>query len=218
MRLKPAQSIIVAALLALGLALPVMGCMGAETEGFATTQNSATTLQTDEQHLSTDAGDSFVGLDPEALSTFESKDPFIQQAAPPETTAPLTPTPPTAASGTNTTESYATNTTFYLTTTTVHGGSNTTAHGTTTTRLSTTTTTAPHAHALKVLSIATVGGAPAVTLQVDNSVYKDKRVGDAMSTSWGQVKLLDLSTASKVATLLHGSETLVLTVGQQVYE
>ncbi len=57
-----------------------------------------------------------------------------------------------------------------------------------------------------------------MTLQVDNTIYKDKRVGDVMSTSWGQVKVLDLSTASKVATLLHGSETLTLTVGMEVYE
>ena len=63
-----------------------------------------------------------------------------------------------------------------------------------------------------------VGGAAAVTLQVDNSIYKDKRVGDVMSTSWGQIKVLDLSTASKVVTLLRDNETLTLTVGQQVYE
>jgi hypothetical protein len=63
-----------------------------------------------------------------------------------------------------------------------------------------------------------VGGAAAVTFRVDNSVYKDKRVGDVVSTSWGQVKVLDLSSSSRVATLLHGSETLVLAVGQVVYE
>jgi len=218
MRLKSPQSIIVAALLVVGLALPVQGCIGVRTEGFATTQSPETTLQTDEEPTSPEAGDSLAGLDPEAFSTFESKDPFVQQAAAPDTTTPTTPTPPTS-SGATTTPSYATNTTFYLTTTTAHGGTNTTAHGTTTTaKPSTTTTTAPHTHTLKILSIATIGGAAAVTLQVDNSVYKDKRVGDAISTSWGQVKILDLSTASKVATILHGSETLVLTVGQQIYE
>ena len=63
-----------------------------------------------------------------------------------------------------------------------------------------------------------VGGAPAVTFQVDGSVYKDKRVGDVVSTSWGQIKVLDLSSSSKIATLLHGSETLILSVGQVVYQ
>jgi hypothetical protein len=66
--------------------------------------------------------------------------------------------------------------------------------------------------------VAQVSGAAAVTLQVDSSVYKDKRIGSVISTSWGQIKVLDVNVSSKVVTLLHGSETLNLIVGQAVYE
>jgi len=83
---------------------------------------------------------------------------------------------------------------------------------------STTSTTAPHVHTLKVLGVAQVGGAAAVTVLVDSSVYKDKRIGSVISTSWGQIKILDVNVGSKVVTLLHGSETLNLVVGQAVYE
>ncbi|MBC7292735.1 MAG: hypothetical protein H5T84_01285 [Thermoleophilia bacterium] len=137
-----------------------------------------------------------LGVNGEDLSTFRSKDPFIQQAVPPSTTT--TTAAPTAST--------TTSTTVYVSSTT------------TTLSVSTTSTTAAHTHSLKILEIRSVSGQPAVTFKVDATVYKDKRVGDVVSTSWGQVKILDISTTSMTVTLLHGSETLTLLVGQEVYE
>jgi hypothetical protein len=71
---------------------------------------------------------------------------------------------------------------------------------------------------LKILSVATVSGAAVVTFKVDNTVYKDRHAGDVVSSTWGQIKVVDISVTSKVVTLLHGSETLTLAVGQQTYE
>jgi hypothetical protein len=148
-------------------------------------------------------GSGELGTQADALSTFKSKDPFIQQALP--TTSTSETIPPVDNS---TTSTYYT-TTSYHTTTTSH---------TTTTRWSTTTTTAAHLHSLKVLSVATMSGAATVTFKVDSTVYKDKRAGDVVSSTWGQIKVVDVNVAGKVVTLLHGSETLTLSVGQQTYE
>jgi hypothetical protein len=201
---RPRHSVVVALLLTVGISLLVLGCMGGG-QATVTTQSVGSTQALAQQTPSTQTSTTGRGNDAEALSTFKSKDPFIQQALPTTTTTTsVTPTTPTTSSG-------GPSTTFFGTTTTFHGG-------TTSTTAQATTTTAPHRHSIKVLSVAVVGGSAAVTLQVDNSVYKDKRVGDVMSTSWGQVKVLDLSTASKVATLLHSGETIVLAVGQQIYE
>jgi hypothetical protein len=206
MKPKPRRLVIAALLLMGGLSLLVVGCMGAG-QGTTTTRSAATAQELAQLPVSSQTGTSVSGMNSEALSTFKSKDPFIQQALPPATTTTASPeaTSTTATPG-------STSTTYYGPTTTYHGVS------TTTTVHSTTTTATLHRHSLKILSVGVVGAAAAVTLQVDNAIYKDRRVGDVMSTSWGQVKILDLSTASKVATLLHGSETLTLTVGMVVYE
>lgn len=202
------QSAVVAALLVLGLAALVAGCMGAGDE----TSTSLTVMTTQETMLaSSSTGGEISGiLDAEEFSTFKSKDPFIQQALPPSTTST---TAGGGGSGSSTsTTIYSTSTTRY-TTTTYRPPTSTTRPPT-----STTTTTAAHKHTLKILSIGVVGGSGAVTFQVDNSIYKDKREGDVVSTSWGQIQVLDINSTSKVVTLLHGSETRVLTVGSVVYE
>jgi hypothetical protein len=92
---------------------------------------------------------------------------------------------------------------------------------TTTTTQATTTTTAPHGtnnelHSLKILSISTINGSPVVTFQVDSTVYSDVQKGDTVSTSFGQIKVLDINTSSQTVTLLHGSETELLSVGQTI--
>lgn len=159
-------------------------------------------------------------------STFRSKDPFISQAQGGGTTptgGPDGPTPTTRpGQPTNPTSS----TTVRPTITTIRPSSTTTTQGTgggtsttdTTQPQSTTTTTAPHVHTLKVLGVGQAGGAAVVTLQVDSSVYKDKHIGSVVSTSWGQIKILDINSSSKVVTLMHGSETLNLVVGQAIYQ
>jgi len=148
----------------------------------------------------------------EALSTFKSKDPFIPQALPPTTTT-------TTLAATTTTTLIGTSTTS---TTSFSGSTTTTAQGsTTTTTQATTTTTAPHGtnnqlHSLKILSISTVNGSPVVTFQVDSTVYSDLHKGDTVSTSFGQIKVLDINASSQTVTLLQGSETELLSVGQTV--
>lgn len=143
----------------------------------------------------------------DAFSTFKSKDPFIQQALPPTSTTVSVPSSGSTSPTSQTTSTYYT-TTSYHTTTTSH----------TTTTQKATTTTAAHLHSLKILSVGTVSGAAVVTFKVDNTVYKDRHTGDVVSSTWGQIKVLDISVTSKVVTLLHGSETLTLAVGQQTYE
>lgn len=154
--------------------------------------------------------------DAELLSTFKSKDPFIQQNV--EVSTTTTTSTPGGSGGTTTTRVSPTTTYRPNITTTTRYIPWPPASTTTTKPPATTTTTAPHLHTLKILSVGDVGGSAAVTFQVDSSVYKDRRIGDVVSSSWGQIKVLDLSPASKVATLLHGSETLVLSVGQVIYE
>jgi hypothetical protein len=202
------QSICAGLLLMAGFGLLVIGCFGGGNDGDAAgnvaqvQSTSATTLASLPEGLTPAEADE--------LSTFKSKDPFIQQGI--VVTTSTTPTSEGGGGGSGsstTTYRPATTTTYYP------GGGGTT---TTTKPPVTTTTTAPHLHTLKVLSVGDVGGKGAVTFQVDSSVYKDKRIGDVVSTSWGQIKVLDISTSSKVVTLLQGSETLVLSVGQVVYE
>ena len=63
-----------------------------------------------------------------------------------------------------------------------------------------------------------VDGAPAVTFQVDNNVYEDQRVGDTVSTSWGDVTVVDINTDAKMVTLLHGGKTLTMAEHQILFE
>lgn len=209
MRHSPFISLLVAVILALALGCLVVGCMGGASS--TTTQSLVTLpLTTPSTGASTTTS---VPTEVEALSTFKSKDPFIPQALPPTTTT-------TTLATTTTTTSIGTSTT---TTTPVSGSTTTTAQGgtTTTTTQATTTTTAPHGtnnqlHSLKILSISTVNGSPVVTFQVDSTVYSDLHKGDTVSTSFGQIKVLDINASSQTVTLLQGSETELLSVGQTV--
>jgi len=201
-------SLFVAAILAVALGCLVVGCMGGASS--TTTQSLLTLpLTTSSTGASTTTS---VPTEVEALSTFKSKDPFIPQALPPTTTTTtLAATTTTTLSGTSTTS-----------TTSFSGSTTTTAQGsTTTTTQATTTTTAPHGtnnqlHSLKILSISTVNGSPVVTFQVDSTVYSDLHKGDTVSTSFGQIKVLDINASSQTVTLLQGSETELLSVGQTV--
>jgi hypothetical protein len=178
-----------ALLLALALALFVGGCIFGGDETTDTTLPVApvdTAPPADVTHET-----SFVALD--ELSTFQSKDPFKQQALPPSTTTP-------SAGGS--------------TTSTTGGGSTTSTTG------GTTTTTKPSGvnnalHSLKVLSIDVVNGIPVVTFEVDDTVYEDKREGDVVSTTWGQIEVVSIDAEEQTVVFLHGSETRTLMVGQE---
>jgi hypothetical protein len=126
------------------------------------------------------------------LSTFQSKDPFRQQALPPTTAT-------TATGGS---------------TTTTGGGSTTTTTGGSTTTTHPSDVTTPM-HSLKVLSIDEVNGEPVVTFEVDGVIYEDKHEGDVVSTSWGQIEVVEIDAANQTVVFLHGSETRTLAVGEQ---
>jgi hypothetical protein len=200
---RPHRIIVILTFVVVALAAVLVACAGAGTDT-TTTLPGAVSLGGTTTPL-TEA--SVVGAgasDVDVFSTFKSKDPFIQQALPPTSTTSTT-TPPFVT----TTNPNVTTTTRYTTTTSGGGSTSSTAS---------TTTTVAHLHSLKVLSIATVGGAAAVTFKVDSTVYKDKRAGDVVSSTWGQIKVVDISVSSKVVTLLHGSESLTLSVGQSTFE
>ena len=213
-----ASAIVAGALIVALTSLMGLGCWGGDDESPTSTSIGApgvpsTTTTTVPEEVA----------DPiAAYSTFRSKDPFIPQMggdiSPGTTLDGGQPPATTIVPGTSPTSPAATvrptTTTAVPSTPTTHSGGTTTTAAPTTT----TSTTAPHLHTLKVLSVGQVAGASAVTLQVDTSVYKDRRIGSVISTSWGQIKVLDINTSSKVVTLLHGSETLNLIVGQVIYE
>ena len=71
-------------------------------------------------------------------------------------------------------------------------------------------------HSLKVLSIDEVNGEAVVTFTVDGVTYQDKHEGDVVSTSWGQIEVIEIDAGSQTVVFLHGSETVTLAVGQQI--
>jgi len=221
---RPYLSMIVALLLMLALCLVGVGCFGGgddETSGATRTTRAGAPAGTE-----VSPSDSLITAQAEELSTFRPKDPFIPQAVAVTTTTAVGPTSTTQPGGGGGSTSTTSSTAYRPTTSTTRpgggggGATTTTRPGSTTTTAPqpTTTTTAPHPHTLKVLAIGEVGVAPAVTFKVDSGVYKDRRVGDVVSSRWGQIKVMDISTSSKVVTLLQGSETLVLAVGQVIFE
>lgn len=98
--------------------------------------------------------------------------------------------------------------------TTTTSGSSTSSSSTSSTQKSSDTASV-HVHSLKVLAIET---GPTVTFRVDGTVYDEKRVGDVVTTGWGQVQVLSIDAAGQYVKLLHGSETLTLEVGQTTFE
>ncbi|MHB9150907.1 MAG: hypothetical protein ACYC33_12675 [Thermoleophilia bacterium] len=183
----------IALLLTLALVLFVGGCISGDDETTTTTLpvTSLTVITAPPAEVTGDT--SSVALD--QLSTFQSKDPFRQQALPPTTRTTST---PTGGSTTSTTASGSTtSTTGGGTTTTQPSGVNNALHG------------------LKILSVDLVNGIPVVTFEVDDTVYEDKREGDVVSTTWGQIKVVSIDAEEQVVVFLHGSETRTLMVGQE---
>jgi hypothetical protein len=227
MKAQVFRSSIAAVLLVTAMALLLLGCFGGGEEPTVTTMSVAANEDTIPAATTTIV--ELEGTTPvtnEDLSTFNSKDPFIPQAiattttARPTTTTKLVTTTTKAVTTTTkavTTTTKAPTTTTRATTTTTSSTTTTTSSTTTTTN-STTTTSSPYVHTLTVVSIANVGGSPAVTLRVDGTTYANKIVGDVMSTTWGQVQVLVVDVSGQVATLQHGSETITLAVGDSIHE
>ena len=181
-------------LLVLALALLVGGCVAGEETPTVTTLSTVTVTTAPTAEVTGDTG--YVALD--ELSTFQSKDPFKQQAVPPTTAT-------TSGSGGG----------GASTTSTTGGGSttSTTGGGTTTTTNASGVNNA--LHSLKVLSIDVMNGVPVVTFEVDDTVYEDKREGNVVTTTWGQIKVVSIDADEQTVVFLHGSETRTLTVGQE---
>jgi hypothetical protein len=188
-------STILSGLLALvALLVLLQGCSGG---GDTTT----TTALPPETATTTAAGETTTGstvpVAIDELSTFQSKDPFRQQALPPTTA--------TTKAGSSST----TSTTAHSSTT------STTSHSSTTSTTHPSDVTTPQ-HSLKVLSIDEVNGEAVVTFTVDGVTYQDKHEGDVVSTSWGQIEVIEIDAASQTVVFLHGSNTVTLAVGQQI--
>jgi len=186
------SSILSGLLVVVSLLVVLEGCGGGSGE-------TTTTLPPGQGTTTTTAGEgtttgSTIPVAIDELSTFQSKDPFRQQALPPTTAT-------TAAGGS--------------TTTTAGGGTTTTtAHSSSTTTTHPSDVTTP-LHSLKVLSIDEVNGEPVVTFEVDGVIYEDKHEGDVVSTSWGQIEVVEIDAANQTVVFLHGSETRTLAVGEQ---
>jgi len=193
-RPSPSRGWIVLALLLAAGIVALSGCMGigggGEEPADTTVVSTSDTLA--EGDAETQTATTLVSLD--SMSTFKSKDPFVQQALPPTTTT-------TGSGGTTSTTT-------------------TTGSSTSTTESGTTSTTQPSEvdtplHSLRVLSIDVINDTPVVTFEVDGTVYEDREIGDIVSTSWGDIEVVDIDAGAQLVTFLHGSETRILGTGQE---
>jgi hypothetical protein len=208
MKLQRHRHLLAAVIIVAGSAVLIAGCMGAGGSASTPSTLKLARVATTAQSLADASQQPLVVAPADAYSSFQSKDPFIQQQVVTATTQKTTTSivPPTTTSSSTTT------------TTAPGGGTTTTSSTTTSTSSSTTSTTSFFSHMLQVLTVGVVGDAPAVTFQVDNNVYQDQRIGDSVSTSWGDVKVVDINTDTKVVTLLHDGQTLTLAEHQILFE
>jgi hypothetical protein len=71
-------------------------------------------------------------------------------------------------------------------------------------------------HTFTALSISSAGGVATVTLKVDGKLFSDKKAGDVLSTSAGDVKIVAINEGAQSVTVLWGDANLVLHVGQSL--
>ena len=192
-------------LLVAGCALLLSGCLG-----FGGGSGSSTEITTGQVGVATtltslaDADGQAIVVSPaDKYSSFQSKDPFIQQ----QVTTATTSTSPTTSSTTTTT-----------TTTSTSSSTTTTSSTSTTSTSSTTSTTSFFTHMLQILQVHDVSGTAAVTFQVDNNVYQDQHVGATVSTSWGDVKVVDINVAAKQVTLLFDGQSKTMNELELYYQ
>jgi len=71
-------------------------------------------------------------------------------------------------------------------------------------------------HSISILSINGQGATAVVTFKVDGKTYADKKQGDVINTSWGQIEVVSINVKAQTVTLRHGDQTLTLRAGQVV--
>jgi predicted RNA-binding protein with TRAM domain len=71
-------------------------------------------------------------------------------------------------------------------------------------------------HTISVLSVSSQDGVAVVTLEIDSKTYSDKKVGDVLSTSAGDIKIVAIDVNAQTVTIMHGDQTLTLRAGQVV--
>lgn len=71
-------------------------------------------------------------------------------------------------------------------------------------------------HTITVLSVNSQNGVALATLKVDGKTYSDKKVGDVLTTSWGQIEILAIDVKAQTVTIMHGDQTLTLHAGQVI--
>jgi hypothetical protein len=78
------------------------------------------------------------------------------------------------------------------------------------------TTASTSGHTFELLSINTVDGVALVTIEVDGTVYSDKKVGAVVSTPAGEVKIVAINEGTQSAAVLGGDANIVLYAGSTV--
>ena len=71
-------------------------------------------------------------------------------------------------------------------------------------------------HSITVASISSQNNTALVTLVVDGKTYSDVKIGATITTSWGQIKIINISVTQQTVTILHGDVTLTLKADQTV--
>ena len=71
-------------------------------------------------------------------------------------------------------------------------------------------------HSISVLSITSSNGTAMATIEVDGKTYADLKVGDTITTPWGEISIISINVSAQTVTVMHGDVTLVLHAGQVV--
>jgi hypothetical protein len=209
MKLQQFPRLLGAALLVAGCAVLLAGCMGSGSASSTTSSLRQAKVATTVASLADAGQQPLVAAPVDAYSNFQSKDPFVQQQVVVATTEHTQPTssvtPPVSTTTTTTPTSSSTTT-------------SSTTSSTTTSSSSTTSTTSFFSHMLQIIKLDDADGTPKVTFTVDNSVYEDKVVGDSVSTSWGEITVVAIDMTTRLVTLLHDGQTLIMRETQFLFE
>ncbi len=221
MRTRSYRNLLAGTVLVAGCALLLSGCLGFGGGSDKSTSSTVSRGQVGTTVASVaDASNEPIVVSPaDRYSSFQSKDPFVQQQESTTTEAGSS-SSTTTPSGTTTTTSGSSTTTSSTSSTTTSTTSGSTS--TTSTTVPATSTTSFYKHMIQVLSIVRhTDGSGAVTFQVDNDVCVDKVENDRVSTSWGEIRVVQIYVDSQpytVTLVRDDGTTLTLSEHQIVFE